>query len=227
MIPISNTNRRSTWPQEEINEATETTTPEPVEPSPGLDHHDAFGGADHHQIQIAGALLVIGGIDDEVAVHAANTHCADGAVKRNVGDAERYRRAVDAGDIGIVLGVRGEDHGDDLRLAAEAFGKQRADGPVDLAAGQDFTLAGPAFALDEAAGNASRGVGVLAVIDREREKVDALAGLGIGAGRGQDDVVADADDAGAVRLLGQFSGFEANGLAAGQIHADFMFVDAV
>ncbi len=100
---------------------------------------------------------------------------------------------------------------DDLGLAAEAFGEQRPDGPVDLAAGQDFALAGTPFALDEAAGNASRGVGVFAVVDGEREEVDTLAGLGIGAGGGQNDVVADAHDAGAVRLLGQFSGFKVNG----------------
>ena len=177
----------------------------------GLDHHDAFGGAHDHQVQFAGALLVIRGIDDEIAIHAADAHCADGAVERNVGDAERDRRAVDAGDIGIVFGIGREHHGDDLGLAAEAFGEQRADGPIDLAAGQNFALAGTAFALDEAAGNASGGVGVLAVVDGEREKVDALAGLGIGAGGGQDDVVAHAHNAGAVRLLGQFSGFKVDG----------------
>jgi hypothetical protein len=33
-----------------------------------------------------------------------------------------------------------------------AFGEQRPDGPVDQAAGENFLLGGPSFALDEAAG---------------------------------------------------------------------------
>ena len=140
---------------------------------------------------------------------------------------ERDRGAVNARDIGIVFRVGGEHHGDDLRLAAETFREQWPDGPIDLAAGKDFALARPAFALDEAAGNASRGIGVLAVIDGEGEKVDAFAGVGISAGGGENNVFANAHNAGAVRLLGQFAGFKANGLAAGQIYADFMFVDAV
>ena len=95
-------------------------------------------------------------------------------------------------DVRIVLGVGGENEGDDLGLALEAVGEQRPDRPVDLAAGENFALAGTAFALDEAAGNASAGVGVFAVVDREREKIDAFAGVGIGGGSGQNDVVADA-----------------------------------
>ena len=193
----------------------------------GLDHHDAVGGPHHHQVQFAVALLVIGGVDDEVAVYLADAHRANRAVERDVGDAQRHRGAVDAGDIGIVLGVGRKHHGDDLGLAAEAFGKQRPDGPVDLAAGQDFALAGPPFALDEAAGNASRGVGVLAVINGEREKVDALARVGVGAGGGENNVVADAHNAGAMRLLRQFSGFKVNGLAAMQLDTNFVLVDAV
>ena len=168
----------------------------------GLDHHDAVGGADHHQVQLAVALLVVGGIDDEIAVHLADAHRADGAVKRNVGNAERDRRAVDAGDVGIVGRIGREHHGDDLGLAAEAFGEQRPDGPVDLAAGENFALAGPPFALDEAAGNASGGVGVFAVVDGEGEEVDALTRVGVGAGGGENNVVADAHNAGAVGLLG-------------------------
>ena len=195
------------WP----NSMPWTTISSDTSRSAGLDHHDAFGGANHHQVQIAGALLVISGIDDEVAIHAADAHRADGAVERNVGDAERHRRAVNAGDIGIVFRVGRKHHGDDLRLAAEAFGEQRPNGAIDLAAGENFALAGPPFALDEAAGNASRGVGVFAVIDGEREKVDALPGVGIGAGGGENDVVADAHNAGAMRLLGQLSGFKVNG----------------
>ena len=120
----------------------------------GLDHHDAFGRSDHHQVEIAVTPLGIGGIDDEVSVHLADAYCANRAMERDIGDAQRDRCAVDAGDVGIVLRVGRKHHGDHLRLAAETFREQRPDGPVNLAAGQNFALAGPPFALDKAAGNA-------------------------------------------------------------------------
>ena len=111
-------------------------------------------------------------------------------------------------DVGIVFGVGGEHEGDDLGLAAEAFREQRAHGAVDLAAGENLSLAGTAFALDEAAGNASAGVGVFAIVDGQGEEIDALAGIGVGGGGGENDVVANAHHDRAVRLLGQFSGFK-------------------
>ena len=86
--------------------------------------------------------------------------------------------------------------------------KQRADGAVDLAAGENFALTRTAFALDEAAGDASAGVGVFAVVNGEREEVDAFARVGIGGGGGQHNVVADAHHDRAVGLFGQFSGFK-------------------
>ena len=79
-------------------------------------------------------------------------------------------------NVGIVIGVGGEHEGDDLGLALESFGEHRADGPVDLAAGEHFALAHAAFALDEAAGDASAGIGVFAVVNSEGEKIDARRG---------------------------------------------------
>src|ERR1035438_5109425 len=52
-----------------------------------------------------------------------------------------------------------------------------------------------------AARDASGGIRVLAVIHREREEVDALAGIGIGASGGENHVIANAHDAGTVGLL--------------------------
>ena len=124
---------------------------------------------------------------------------------------------------GSFVGVSREHHGDDLGLAAEAFGEQRTDGAIDLAAGENFALARPAFALDESAGDASAGVGVLAIVNGERKEVDALAGLGVGAGGGENDGFADAHNAGSVCLLGIFAGFKANGFTAVQLNCYFMY----
>ena len=107
---------------------------------------------------------------------------------------KRGRGGVDAADVGIILGISGENEGDDLGLALKSFGEHGADRAVNLAAGEDFALAHAAFALDKAAGNASAGVGVFAVVNGEREKIDARAGLGIGGGGGENDVLANAHD---------------------------------
>ena len=167
-----------------------------------LDHHDGFGRADDHDVQQALAHLVVRGIHDELPVDQAHAHGADGAKERNVRKRERSRCAVDAEHVGIVIAVGRQYEGDHLGFALEAFGKHGPDGAVNLAAGEHFALAHAAFALDEAAGETPAGVGVFAVIDREREKIDALAGIGIGGGRSQYYVFAQPHYGGAMGLLG-------------------------
>src|ERR1035438_9990028 len=92
--------------------------------------------------------------------------------------------AVDAQYVGIVIGVGRQDEGDDLRLTLESLGEHRADRAVDLSAGENFALTHAAFALDEAAGETSAGVGVFAVINREGKEIDAFARIGVGDGCG-------------------------------------------
>ena len=155
-----------------------------------FDHHDAVGGADDHDVQQALAHLIVGGIDDELAVDLAHAHRADGAEERNIGKRQRGRCAVDAENVGIITRIGRQHEGDDLRLALESLGEHRTHRAIDLAAGEHFALAHAAFALDEAAGKASAGVGVFAVINGEREKIDAFARIGIGGGGGEHDVIA-------------------------------------
>ena len=120
--------------------------------------------------------------------------------------------------VGVVVRVGRQHKRDDLRLVAPARREQRTDRAIDHAAGEHFLLGGLAFALEEAAGDASRRVGVFLVVDRQRKKVDAFARVGGGARRDQDDRVAHADDDRAVGLLGVFAGFERKGGAV-----DFKF----
>ena len=75
------------------------------------------------------------------------------------------------------------DEAHDLGLVAKAFGKERTYGPVDLPAGEHFLFAGPSFALDEAARNASARVGKLPVLNGERKKVNAFFGVRRSDGR--------------------------------------------
>ena len=133
---------------------------------------------------------------------------------RDLGERERRRRAGDGQDVGVVLSVGREHERDDLRLVAPARGKERPDRPVDDPARQHFLFGRLAFALEEAARNAARCVGVFAVVDRQRQEIDAFARVRRAAGRDEDDRIAVADDDRSVGLLGELAGFESKGLAA-------------
>src|SRR5208283_4473839 len=87
---------------------------------------------------------------------------------------------------------------------------------------EDLALAGSPFTLNESPGDASGGIGVFAVVNCKREEVNAFPWFRIGTGGGENDVVADAHNAGAVRLLRQLSGFKVNRLATLQLDTDFV-----
>ena len=164
----------------------------------------------------------IGGIGDRLAIEIADADGADNVMKRNIGDGERSRCADDAEHRRIVLRIRRKDHGDDLRFAHEAFGEERPHGPVDHTAGENFFFGRTAFAFDEAAGEASGCVSVLAVIHREREK--SLSGLGvfIGARGDQHHGISRPDNDGTIGLLGQFPGLDGD-LTATEVDFKSMF----
>ncbi len=77
-------------------------------------------------------------------------------MERNIGDGQRGARANDGQRAGILLGIGRKHHGDDLGFVHEAFGEQRADGPVNQTAGKDFFFRGTSLAFDKAAGKFAR-----------------------------------------------------------------------
>src|ERR1700735_5542695 len=185
-----------------------------------FDHHDAVARAHDHDVHQTLAHLVVGGIHHELAVHQADPHCTNGAKEGNVGKREGAGRAVDAKYIGIVIGVGGENEGNDLSLALKSLGKHRPHRPVDLAAGEHFAFTHAPFALDKAAGKTSAGIGVFAVVDGEGKEINAFTRVGVGGSGGEDDVVAHADYGCAVGLLGQFSSFKCELFSAGEVDGD-------
>ena len=56
-----------------------------------LDHHDAIGGSDDHDVQQALAHLVVRRIHDELAIDQADAHGADRPEEWNVRNGERRR----------------------------------------------------------------------------------------------------------------------------------------
>src|SRR5258708_18294003 len=129
-----------------------------------LDHHNSVSRADDHDVKQALAHFAISRIDDELAIDQSDAHCADGAEEWNVRNSERRGSAVNAGYVRVVFGVGGKYQRNHLGLALEAVFKKRAHWTINLAAGESFALAHAAFALDEAAGDASASVGVFAIV---------------------------------------------------------------
>jgi hypothetical protein len=173
-----------------------------------LDHHDTVGSTDNHDVDQTLAHLVIRGIHHELPVDQADANRAQRTKERNVGNRQGARRAVDAQHVRIVIGIGRKHEGNNLRLALESLGKHGTHRPINLPASEHFTLAHATLTLDEASGKSSAGIGVLAIIHSKREKIDAFAWVGIGGGRGEHNVFAEADNSGPVGLLGELSGFK-------------------
>src|SRR5262249_30053063 len=108
-------------------------------------------------------------------------------------------------DVGIVLAVRRDWTRLDLDLVAVGVREERTDRAIDQSGGENFLGGRPAFTLDEATGELSRGIDLFSVVDREREEVETLA-AGAGNGRDESHCVADPDDDRAGSLLGEPAG---------------------
>ena len=99
-------------------------------------------------------------------------------------------------------------------------GEQRPDRSVDQAARQHLFLGGPALSLEKSTGDPARRRGVFAVVDREREKIDAFPHPP-GARRDQNHRVTEADDDCAIGLRRELACFNREGLAA-DVHVSCM-----
>src|SRR6202035_1858336 len=130
---------------------------------------------------------------------------------------------IDRDDVRVILLVCGENECDDLRLITEGLRKQRPDGTGDLTRGQNLLFARPAFALDETPGNSATSIGVLAVIDCEREEVNALPRFGGSNGRDKHNAVTLRYQHGAGSLFGHAASFKSESLAAGKLNGNFLF----
>jgi hypothetical protein len=187
-----------------------------------LDHHDAVFVADDHDVDGGGGALGVGGIDDELAIHAAHAHRAHRGAEGNVGESQGAAAALmptTSGSFSLSAEKTSAMTWVSLRKPSGKSGRM---GRSIWRQVRTSFFAGPAFALDEAAGNASAGVGVLAVIHGEGEEVDAFPGIGRGNGGGQNDGFARGHQCGARGLLGHAAGLKDQPLAAGKLDGYFM-----
>ena len=181
-----------------------------------LDHDDLVLGCAQGNVHLGNLALLGGRVDDGLAVHNADLTARDNVVKRDIRDRNRDRSAQQRHDLGGVVIVVLQHGADDGNVVAEILGEQRAHRAVDLAGSQDRLLGGTALAAHKAARDAAYRVQALLKVDREREKVDAVARLG-GSGRGDEHGgVAVAHEARAVGELRHLAGLDGQ-LAAGDL----------
>ena len=139
----------------------------------GFDHQHRRLGAGNHQVELRAGLIGARRVEQVLAVAITDARGADRAVERHAGNHQAAGGAQQRRNIGIDVGIQRQHRGDDLYFVGEAIRKQRTDRPVDQARGQRLAFGRPALALEEAARDAAGGIGLLDVVDGQREKIAA------------------------------------------------------
>ncbi len=173
-----------------------------------FDHQHGVGGAGDDEFELGFDHFVERRVEHVFVVDEADAGGADRALERRAGNRQRRGGGDHRQNVGIVLHVMRQHGDDDLGLVAPAVDEQRADRAVDQTGNQRFLFGRPAFALEIAAGNTARGVGLFEVIDGQRQEVDAFARRLRGDDGGENDGLAVGGEHGAVGLAGNLAGFK-------------------
>ncbi len=171
-------------------------------------HQHGVGGAGDDQIELGFDHFVERRVEYVFVVDEADARRADRTLEGGAGNRQCRGGSDQRENVGIVLHVMRQHGDDDLGLVAPAIDEQGADRTVDQTGNQRFLFGGPAFALEVAAGNAARGVGLFDVIDGQRQEVDAVTGCLRGDDGGEHDGLAVSGEHGAIGLTGDLAGFE-------------------
>ena len=177
----------------------------------GLDHGDQLIGRGHGNGHLGFLALLRGGIDNILAVHIPYGNAGDRALPRDIGDGQGRGGSHHGGNLRRAVRIHRHDGAHHGYIVSHILGEQGADRPVDDPGGQNGLIAGTALPFQEGAGNFAHGVQLFLKVHGQREKVDAVPGLGGSGHRHVHHGVAVADKAGAVGQLGDFSRLDFKG----------------
>ena len=178
-----------------------------------FNHQNGVRCAGNHKIKIRGLHLLLRRVQNELAIDEADPRPANRAHEGNAGNGKGCGSADKRHDIAVIFEVVGEHRGDHLGFIAETFREKRADGAVDQAGNQCFLFRWPAFALEIAAGNLARGIGLFLVVHGEREKINSGLFRACGNCRGKNRRLAVGYNNCAICLARHAAGFNAQGLS--------------
>ncbi len=176
-----------------------------------LDHQHRVGRAGDDQIELGLDHFVERRVEHVFVIDEADAGGTDRALEGGAGNRQRRRGGNQRQNVGIVFHVVRQHGDDDLGLVAPALDEQRTNRAIDQAGDQRLLFGGPTFALEIAAGNTSRGIGLLDVVDGQRQEVDAFARRLRGDHGGEHDGLAVGGEHGAVGLTGDLAGFKPEG----------------
>ena len=135
-----------------------------------LDHHDRVLQAGDHEVHRRELELLEGRVQDPVVLDLADARRGDRAVPGDLRDRERGRGGQHADHVRLILLVGREHRHEHLHFVAEAFREERPDRAVDDPAVEDLVVRRATFALEEPTRDLARGVGLLLVLDGQREE---------------------------------------------------------
>ena len=191
-----------------------------------FNHQHGVGGAGDDQIELGLYHLVERGIEHIFVVDEADARGTDRALEGRAGYRQRGGGCHQRQDVGIVLHVV-RQHGDDhLGFIAPAIDEQGTDRTIDQAGNQRFLFGRTPFALEIAAGNAARGIGLFDVVDGQRQEVDAFARRLRSDDGGEHDGLAVGGEHGAVGLTGDLAGFQLEGTST-PVDLDGMLIEHI
>jgi len=174
-------------------------------------HQHGVGGAGDDQVELGFDHFVERRVEHIFVVGEADAGRADRALEGGARNRQRRRGGDQREDIRIVFHVVRQRRHDHLGFIAPAVHEQRADRAVDQAGDQRLLFGRTTFALEIAAGNASRGIGLFLIVDGQRQEVDAFARRLGGDDGGEHDGFAIGGEHGAVGLTGDLAGFQLEG----------------
>ena len=179
-----------------------------------FNHQNRIFRARNNQIEIGLGHFVDVRVQHEFPVDIADARTADRTFEGHTGKRQGGGGCDHCDDVRIVFQVVRDDHAGHLSVVLVTVGKQRADGPVDQTADQDFVLRRTCFALEEAAGNLSGRIGLFDVVDGEREEIEVRFGRLFRHNRTHDRRFAIGGDNAGVCLTGNLAGFDRQRAAA-------------
>src|SRR5690606_35132528 len=136
-----------------------------------FDHQHVGFGSDVDQVEGRLVLLLVGRVDDELAVDFTDADRGDRSVPGNIRDGEGGGGAVDHQDVRLVFQIDRKAEADNLDFIEKSFGEKRAERPVAETRGENFFFGRPSFALEVAARETPGGGIFFAIVDGQGEKV--------------------------------------------------------
>ena len=156
-----------------------------------LNHDNRALGTGDNQVQIRLGLLRKARVDYKFTLNAANAHCANGAIPRDIGDCECCRSGDNTPGIWYAVKIHRKRHYNNLNVIAHTIREQGAKGSINQTGGENSFFGWAATALDKSAWDFTNGVLSLFIITGEGEEIDTRAQLFAHRGCGLNNGIAD------------------------------------